>query len=71
MARRANQLDGEPNAPSDETEALRKRAAELREDLVEPAKTTALEKLDEARQALSVAAAWVRRRLEHAQADYG
>ena len=44
-------------------EALSTRTAELVADLVEPAKTDALEKLGEDRQALGIASDWVRTKL--------
>jgi hypothetical protein len=63
MAVRAAELDGvEPVGP-DETEAVSVRAAELVADLVEPAKSEALDKLGEGRQAFGIAAAWVRLKL--------
>ena len=38
-------------------------------DLVEPAKVTALEKLDEGRRALTIATDWLRSKLEPSQAE--
>ena len=48
-----------PAAPPD-PDALPQRTAELVADLVEPAKAEALDKLSEGRQALGIAASWVR-----------
>jgi hypothetical protein len=60
---RAAQLDGvEPGPPKDPV-AFNKRAGELVADVVEPAKAEALDKLGEGRQALDIAACWVRGKL--------
>jgi hypothetical protein len=56
-------LDGVPPAEPPDPEAASARVTELVADLVEPAKTTALEKLGEGEQALDIAAAWLRRRI--------
>jgi hypothetical protein len=45
------------------------RAALLVADLIEPARATALEKLDEHRRAVKIAKEWVRSRLEPSAAD--
>ncbi|MGD0020608.1 MAG: hypothetical protein ABSD62_15310 [Candidatus Limnocylindrales bacterium] len=63
MAARLGELDGVPPAGPPDPETLSRRTAELMADLVEPAKADALEKLGEGRQALGIAAGWVRARL--------
>jgi len=60
---RLAELDGLPPATLTDPEALSRRTAELVADLVEPAKSDALEKLGEGRQALGIAAGWVRAKL--------
>jgi hypothetical protein len=60
LACRLAELDGVPPAEPADPEAASARATELVADLVEPAKTTALEKLDEGRQALATATGWLR-----------
>jgi hypothetical protein len=60
---RLAELDGVPPAEPPDPDAASTRATELAVDLVEPAKTTALEKLDEGRQALATATAWLRPKL--------
>jgi hypothetical protein len=63
MARRCSELDGvKPAEPSD-PEAIGFRASQLVADLVEPAKSTALEKLGEGRPAFDIANAWLRTKL--------
>lgn len=57
---RAAGLDGVEPAPPDDPDAVKVRAGQLVADLVEPAKCETLDKLGEGRQALDVAAAWVR-----------
>jgi len=60
---RAAELDGvEPGSP-DDPDALQVRAGELVADLIEPAKSEALDKLGEGRQALVIAAGWVRAKM--------
>lgn len=60
MADRLAELDGvRPAAPWD-PDAVSTRALVLATDLIEPARSTALEKLDEGRQALTIATAWLR-----------
>jgi hypothetical protein len=61
MADRLAELDGVPptSAPADAA-AVSRRAAVLVADLVEPARVTALEKLDEGRRALTIATRWLR-----------
>jgi hypothetical protein len=60
VACRLAELDGVPPAEPPAPEAASARVTELVADLVEPAKTTALEKLDEGRQALATATGWLR-----------
>ena len=50
-------LPGDPGNP----DAVAQRATELVEDLVEPARASALEKLDEGRESINIATKWVRR----------
>jgi hypothetical protein len=60
---RAAELDGvEPAAP-DDSDTVKTRAGQLVADLVEPAKSEALDKLGEGRQALDIAAGWVRAKM--------
>jgi hypothetical protein len=63
LAVRAAELEGVEPAPPDDPEALKVRAGQLVADLVEPAKSEALEKLGEGRQSFDIAAAWVRAKL--------
>lgn len=64
LAIRMAELDGvEPAAPPG-SEAVSARAGELLADLVEPAKSTALEKLGEDERALSIAVGWLRPKLQ-------
>ena len=66
MAMHLGELDGvEPPEP-DDPEAVTLRASQLVADLVEPAKSMALEKLGEGRPALDIANAWVRSRIASA-----
>jgi hypothetical protein len=60
---RLAELDGLPPAAPADAEALSGRVTELVADLVEPAKSTALEKLGEGERALSVATGWLRMKL--------
>jgi hypothetical protein len=68
MAADSAELDGmeplEPAAP----DALELRTSQLVTDLVEPAKSTALEKLGEGRPAFDIANAWLRTKLGVTQA---
>jgi hypothetical protein len=64
VAYRLAELDGVPPAEPPDPEADAARVTELVADLVEPAKTTALEKLGEGEQAQSIATAWLRPKLE-------
>jgi hypothetical protein len=63
---RAAELDRVQPAPPDDPDALKIRAGELVADLVEPAKSTALEKLGEGRPAFDIANAWLRTKLGRA-----
>jgi hypothetical protein len=63
LAVRLAEVDGVPAAVRPDPEALSRRTAELVADLVEPARSTALEKLGEGVRALDIANAWVRTRL--------
>jgi ParB-like chromosome segregation protein Spo0J len=60
---RLAELDGLPPAPPADQETFSGRTAEPVADLVEPAKADALEKIGEGRQALGIAAGWVRGKL--------
>jgi hypothetical protein len=60
LAGRLAELDGVPPAEPPDPDTASARVAELVADLVEPAKTTTLEKLDEGRQALATATGWLR-----------
>jgi hypothetical protein len=63
MAMHAAELDGvEPEEP-DDRDAVNVRAGELVPDLVQPARSETLDKLGEGRQALDIAAGWVRAKL--------
>ncbi|MGD0863766.1 MAG: hypothetical protein ABSA21_13595 [Candidatus Limnocylindrales bacterium] len=64
MAVRAAELDGLEPAPPEDPDAVKVRAGELVADLVEPAKSEALDKLGEGRLALDIAAGWVRAKLK-------
>jgi hypothetical protein len=64
---RLAEFDGAPQAAAPHPEALAGRTAPLVADLVEPAKAEALDKCGEGRQALGIAAGWVRGRLARAQ----
>jgi hypothetical protein len=60
LACRLAELDGVPPAEAPDPEAASARVTELVADLVEPAKTTALEKLGEGEQAQRIAVCWLR-----------
>ena len=64
LACRLAELDGMPPAEPADPDAVSARVTELVADLVEPAKTTALEKLGEGERAQSIATAWLRPKLE-------
>jgi len=57
------ELDGLPPAALADPDAVATRAAVLLADLVEPARVTTLEKLDEGRRALTIATSWLRTKL--------
>jgi hypothetical protein len=63
LACRLAELDGVPPAEPPNPDAASARATELVADLVEPAKTTALEKLGEGGRAFAIATAWLRPKL--------
>jgi len=64
VACRLAELDGVPPSEPPGPEALSARVTELVADLVEPAKTTALEKLGEGEQAQRIAIGWLRPKLQ-------
>ena len=64
MAERGVELDGGPPFEPLESDVLASKAAQLGRDLVDPARTTTLEKLDEGRQAIAIATGWVRSKME-------
>ena len=64
VACRLADLDGVPPSEPPDPEAASARVTELVADLVEPAKTTALEKLGEGERAQSIATAWLRPKLQ-------
>jgi hypothetical protein len=57
---RIAELDGMPPAATSDPDVFARRVAERVADLIEPARTSALDKLDEGRQAHRVATAWLR-----------
>jgi hypothetical protein len=63
VACRLAELDGVPPAEPPDPEAASARVTELVADLVEPAKTTALEKLGEGVPALRIGTAWLRAKM--------
>jgi hypothetical protein len=60
---RLAELDGLPPAAPADPEALSRRTTELVIDLVEPAKSEALDKLGEGARAFDIANDWLRRRM--------
>jgi hypothetical protein len=62
MAVRLAEIDGVEPADQDDPEAVTLWASQLVADLVEPAKSTALEKLGEGRPAFDIANAWLRQK---------
>ena len=60
MAMHLAELDGLAPAEPDDPEAVNLRASQLVADLVQPAKSTTLEKLGEGRPAFEIANAWLR-----------
>jgi hypothetical protein len=71
VACRLAEIDGVPPAESPDPDAISARVTELVADLVEPAKTTALEKLGEGEQALGIAVGWLQSKLMDAHATPG
>jgi len=69
MAVRLAELDGVPAAVPPDPEAFSRRTAEIVADLVEPAKSAALDKLGEGQRALGIANAWLRTKLAPRAAD--
>ena len=63
MAFRMAEIDGVPAAAPPDPEALSRRIAELVADLVQPAKSDALDKLGEGKRSFDIANAWVRGKL--------
>jgi hypothetical protein len=63
VAYRLAEIDGVPPAEPPDPDAASARVTELVADLVEPAKTTALEKLGEGEQAQRIAIGWLRPKL--------
>ena len=66
MVARLAELDGVPAAVSLAPEALSRWTAELVADLVEPAKSDALDKLGEGQRAFGIATGWLRAKLASA-----
>jgi hypothetical protein len=62
-AYRAAELDGVEPVPPEDPDARSRRATEVVADLVEPAKAETLDKCGEGKQALDIAAGWVRTKL--------
>ena len=62
------ELDGVPAAERVDPDVISTRATELVADLVEPAKSTALEKLGESDRARTIATGWLRAKLEPSRA---
>jgi hypothetical protein len=65
MTVRLAEIDGVPPSVPTDPEALASRTTELVADLVEPARSEALDKLGEGARALGIAAGWVRGKLGH------
>jgi hypothetical protein len=63
MAVRLAELDGIPFDMLSTSEAVARRAEQVITDVVEPARTVALERLDEDRQAAVIATRWLRERV--------
>ena len=63
LAVRLAELDGVPAAEPADPDVISTRAIELVADLVEPAKSTALEKLGERERARMIATGWLRAKL--------
>ena len=69
MAVRLAEIDGVEPAGTDEPAAAKSPAVDLVHDLVEPAKSAALEKLGEGARALDVAPGWLRGKFASVSAD--
>jgi hypothetical protein len=69
VAARLAELDGVPPPKPPDPEATAAHVTELVADLVEPAKTTALEKLGEGERALATATAWLRAKFAPSKSD--
>jgi hypothetical protein len=63
MANRMTEIDGAPAAAPPDPDLLTRRIVELVADLVEPAKSIALDKLGEGQRAFDIANAWLRPKL--------
>lgn len=63
LAERLAELDGVGAAAEPDSDAVSARVSQLLADLIEPARSTALDKLDEGRQAIVIATAWLRPKL--------
>jgi DNA-directed RNA polymerase specialized sigma24 family protein len=63
LAERLAELDGVAPAEEPDPDAVSARANQLLADLVEPARSTALDKLDDGRQAMVIATAWLHSKL--------
>jgi hypothetical protein len=62
MAADSAELDGVESPESDDPDALEERIGQLVADLVEPAKSEALDKLGEGTRALGIATNWLRKK---------
>lgn len=71
LAVRLAELDGVPDPEPADPDAASGRVTELIDDLVEPAKTTALEKLGEGRLALRIGTAWLRKKMGASEVTEG
>ena len=60
MAVRIAELDGVPPSAATDRDIVASRTAALTADLIEPARSSALEKLDEGHQAHRIATGWLR-----------
>jgi len=63
LTARLAEVDGVPAAGPPDSEALSQRTAELVADLVEPARSTALDKLGEGQRALDIGTGWLRAKM--------
>lgn len=69
LAMRSAELDGLPPGEPGHPEAVAERAETLVTNLVEPARVTALEKLDEGRQAFTIATNWLQKLARNAEPE--